>query len=138
MRFQFANDARGRAQFKNLRAQLNSKLAALGPSAGFINQALKGGQATQLWLDQSIYLPMTPVQARALALLPFVSDVFENFKVQIPKPQRAVALSAAAAAPGEAWHLAKIGAPQAWAAGFKGQGIKIGHLDSGIDASHPS
>lgn len=72
-----------------------------------------------------------------MAQLPFVSDVFENFKVQIPKPQRAVALSAAAAAPGEAWHLAKIGAPQAWAAGFKGQGVRIGHLDSGVDARHP-
>ncbi|MBZ9713881.1 S8 family peptidase [Deinococcus multiflagellatus] len=137
VRFQFANDERGRAQFKNLRSQLNTKLAQLGPAAGFITQAINSGKATQLWLDQSIYLPLTPVQARALSLLPFVSDVFENFKVQIPKPQRAVALSAAAAAPGEAWHLAKIGAPQAWAAGFKGQGIKIGHLDSGIDAAHP-
>ena len=137
VRFQFANDARGRAQFKNLRGQLASRLAALGPAAGFIGQALNSGKATQLWLDQSIYLPMTPVQARAVAMLPIVSDVFENFKVQIPKPQRAVALSAAAAAPGEAWHLAKIGAPQAWTAGFKGQGIKIGHLDSGIDANHP-
>ena len=137
VRFQFGNDARGRAQLKNLRAQLSGRLAQLGSSAGFLAQAIKNGQATSLWLDQSIYLPLTPVQARALAALPFVTDVFENFKVQIPKPQRAVALSASAAAAGEPWHLAKIGAPQAWAAGFKGQGIKIGHLDSGIDPSHP-
>ena len=76
VRFQFANDARGRAQFKNLRGQLASRLAALGPAAGFIGQALNSGKATQLWLDQSIYLPMTPVQARAVAMLPIVSDVF--------------------------------------------------------------
>ncbi|WP_188968773.1 S8 family peptidase [Deinococcus aerolatus] len=137
VRFQFGNDARGRAQLKNLRSQLNGRLDQLGSAAGFLASAIKSGQATSLWLDQSVYLPLTPVQARALAALPFVTDVFENFKVQIPKPQRAVALSASAAAAGEPWHLAKIGAPQAWAAGFKGQGIKIGHLDSGIDPSHP-
>ncbi|QLG12538.1 S8 family serine peptidase [Deinococcus sp. D7000] len=137
VRFQFGNDARGRAQLKNLRSQLNGRLDQLGSAAGFLASAIKSGQATSLWLDQSIFLPLTPVQARALAALPFVTDVFENFKVQIPKPQRAVALSASAAAAGEPWHLAKIGAPQAWAAGFKGQGIKIGHLDSGIDPNHP-
>lgn len=137
VRFQFGNDARGQAQLKNLRAQLNGRLNQLGSSAGFLASAIKSGQATSLWLDQSIYLPLTPVQARALAALPFVTDVFENFKVQIPKPQRAVALSASAAAAGTPWHLDKIGAPQAWAAGFKGQGIKIGHLDSGVDPNHP-
>ncbi len=134
VRFNVANTTQGRALYKNLRSQLAAKLAALGPSAGFLNSALKSGAATQLWLDESIYLPMTPVQARALSLLPFVSEVFENFKVQIPK---AVALSAASAPAGTPWHLDKIGAPQAWAAGFRGQGIRIGHLDSGIDPSHP-
>ncbi|QFP78415.1 S8 family serine peptidase [Deinococcus sp. AJ005] len=137
VRFQFGNDARGKAQLKNLRSQLNGRLDQLGSSAGFLASAIKSGQATALWLDQSIFLPLTPVQARALAALPFVTDVFENFKVKIPNPQKAVALSASAAAAGEPWHLAKIGAPQAWAAGFKGQGIKIGHLDSGIDPNHP-
>ena len=136
VRFNLPNDERGRAQFKNLRAQLNTIVAQLGSAAGILGSA-NVKQATNLWLDQSIFLPLSPVEARRMAQLPFVSDVFENFKVQIPKPQRAVALSAAAAAPGEAWHLAKIGAPQAWAAGFKGQGVRIGHLDSGIDASHP-
>ena len=134
VRFNVSNTGQGRALFKNLRGQLNSQIAKLGPSAGFLKQAINSKKTTELWLDQSIYLPMTPVQARAVSLLPFVSEVFENFKVQIPK---AVALSTAAAPAGTPWHLQNIGAPQAWAAGFRGQGIRIGHLDSGIDASHP-
>ena len=110
VRFSFPNDARGRAVFKTARAQLQSRIQQLGAAGGFINQAVNSGRATQLWLDQSIFLPMTPVQARVLATLPFVDAVFENFKVQIP---RAVALSAASAPAGTPWHLEKIGAPQA-------------------------
>ncbi|WP_415577403.1 S8 family peptidase, partial [Deinococcus radiodurans] len=134
VRFNVANTAQGRALFKNLRGQLNSQIAKLGPSAGFLKQAVNSQKATQLWLDQSVYLPMTPVQARAVSQLPFVAAVFENFKVQIP---RVVAMSNASAPAGTPTHLQQIGAPAAWAAGFKGQNIRIGHLDSGIDPSHP-
>ena len=79
VRFKFSNTDRGRALFKSSRQQLQARLAQLGPAAGFINQAVNSGRVTQLWLDQSIFLPLTPVQARALAALPFVDAVFENF-----------------------------------------------------------
>jgi subtilase family protein len=36
-----------------------------------------------------------------------------------------------------AWHLTAIGADQAWARGFDGRGVLIGHLDSGICYDHP-
>ncbi|MEV1171675.1 S8 family serine peptidase [Nonomuraea sp. NPDC049784] len=31
----------------------------------------------------------------------------------------------------------QIGAPEAWAAGFKGTGVKVAVLDTGVDATHP-
>lgn len=37
---------------------------------------------------------------------------------------------------GSAWHLNKIGAPQAWDYGM-GKGVTIAILDSGVDAAHP-
>src|SRR5688572_18326342 len=35
------------------------------------------------------------------------------------------------------WGVTKIDAPGAWALGFRGQGIKVGIFDSGIDVDHP-
>ncbi len=135
VRFRIQDKPGGRDLFKSLRAQLQTALGQLGPLAGFVNRALKQNQNfSQLWLDQSIFIKATPLQAQALALLPVVDQVFENFPVRIPK---AVALSQSSAPAGTPWHLSKIGAPQLWAAGFKGQGVRIGHLDTGIDPNSP-
>ncbi|WP_420597195.1 S8 family serine peptidase [Deinococcus sp.] len=133
VRFQVANTPQGRDLFKNLRGQLQTSLNKLGPAAGFVNAAInKNG--VQLWLDQSIFVQLSPVQARVLATLPIVDEIFENFKVQLPK---AYALSAASAPSGTPYQLEAIGAKQAQAAGFKGQGVRIGHLDTGIDPNSP-
>ncbi|WP_344982494.1 S8 family peptidase [Deinococcus rubellus] len=125
----------GKKSAKELRKQLKDVLGKLGSANGLFNKLLKNkGKGAELWLDHSVYLKMTPAQAQALAKLPMVEEVFENFQVTVP---RASALSVAAAPAGTPWHLQAIGAPQAWAAGFRGQGIRIGHLDTGIDPSNP-
>jgi len=125
----------GKKSAKELRKQLQSTLGKLGSANGLFNKLLKTkGKGAELWLDHSVYLKMTPAQAQALAKLPIVEEVFENFQVTVP---RASALSVAAAPAGTPWHLQAIGAPQAWAAGFRGQGIRIGHLDTGIDPNNP-
>lgn len=38
---------------------------------------------------------------------------------------------------GVAWGVARLNAPHLWAAGFVGEGVRVGHLDTGIDATHP-
>lgn len=45
---------------------------------------------------------------------------------------------AARAAPKLTWGLRRIRAPQAWAAGFDGRGVLVGHLDTGVDGTHPA
>ncbi len=35
------------------------------------------------------------------------------------------------------WGVTDVGAPQAWAAGITGAGVKVGIMDSGIDITHP-
>jgi len=38
---------------------------------------------------------------------------------------------------GTTWGLSAIGAPEAWALGATGRGVKVGAMDSGIDPTHP-
>ncbi len=35
------------------------------------------------------------------------------------------------------WNLNQLGAPEAWAAGYAGQGVTVAVVDSGVDLSHP-
>lgn len=51
---------------------------------------------------------------------------------------RPVEAGATRAVSGTTWGLKRISAPQAWAAGFTGEGIVVGHLDTGFDPSHPA
>jgi subtilisin len=36
------------------------------------------------------------------------------------------------------WGLRRLGVPAIWKAGFTGKGVLVGHLDTGVDGSHPS
>src|SRR5688572_20270095 len=65
-------------------------------------------------------------QQAALAAAPGVTDVGENYPL-VPFGSRQVV----------DWGVQHIEAPAAWAAGFRGQGVKVGIFDSGIDVDHP-
>ncbi len=135
VRFKLSQTREGRALFQSLRAQLRSALQGLGPLAGPVNRLIQSNlTGAELWLDGSIVVKTSPLLVQALAQLPSVDVVFENFQVRLPKAQ---ALSEASAPAGTPWHLQKIGAPQVWAAGFRGQGVRIGHLDTGLDPNSP-
>src|SRR5688500_15588630 len=60
-------------------------------------------------------------QQAALAAAPGVTDVGENYPL-VPFGSRQVV----------DWGVQHIEAPAAWAAGFRGQGVKVGIFDSGI------
>ncbi len=59
-------------------------------------------------------------------------DVIENFEVPLVEP-----IETADSSGDERWHLEKINVAAAWSQGIKGNGVRIGILDTGIDASHP-
>jgi subtilisin family serine protease len=87
-----------------------------------------------LWLDSSVLVRLPGKAIEVLGAISSVDLIFENFAVRIPK---VMAQSAGSAPAGTPWHLERVGAAQAWAAGFKGAGVRVGHLDTGIDATHP-
>lgn len=39
---------------------------------------------------------------------------------------------------GESWSLGRLKIPDLWAKGLTGNGILVGHIDTGVDAAHPS
>lgn len=61
----------------------------------------------------------------------------------VPAPEislvRPVAVKAvASAAQSPTWGIKRLRVPELWAAGFTGKGVLVGHLDTGIDGTHPA
>jgi subtilisin family serine protease len=88
----------------------------------------------------------------AQAVLPSAPTIDQNFKLMTAQALKVTAADIAVLSQQEdveqIWpdlpvhtclnvSVPKIGAPKVWEAGFKGQGIKIGIVDTGIDETHP-
>ncbi len=71
-----------------------------------------------------------------LAARPEVDRIEANPEISNPLPEPTG--DRADAPQGIEWNVAKIGAPDAWALGFTGQGIVVGGADTGIDWDHPA
>ena len=71
----------------------------------------------------------------ALKKEPGVAGIVEAPQLRLIKP---VLKQAATVAPGFTWGLRELGVDQLHAQGITGKGILIGHLDTGVDDSHPA
>ncbi len=78
------------------------------------------------------------VDARGVAALQ--ADAQVDSVVGAPEPSLIRPVAAAAANPTVApsWGLKRLNVPALWNAGFTGEGIVVGHLDTGVDAAHPA
>jgi subtilisin family serine protease len=106
--------------------------AASRPAA----QALVPGarNVKDLWIVNGYALDASEASLADLAKNPNV-EVLDNFSVRTPE---VTPLAAPRNSAMENWGLAKIGAQTAWNGfGVTGRGVRIGHLDTGVDASHP-
>lgn len=73
--------------------------------------------------------------ADALSKHPDVAAVQKAPELSLIRPVRA---RAARAATSFTWGIRRIRADRLWAAGHKGKGVVVGHLDTGVDGSHPA
>jgi subtilisin len=71
----------------------------------------------------------------ALRADPAVASVQGAPKLSLIKPKR---IAEAKLTVNRTWGLVALKAPELWAKGFTGQGVLVGHLDTGVDGQHPA
>ncbi len=125
-----------------LRMNLARSRAELEPLLKELRSEGLSGEAVELWLAGALSLRATPEAARRLAAHPAVGRVWLDDRLSEPLggpldggPATATATPDARQA--LAWHLTRIGADAAWAAGYDGTGVLVGHLDTGVGYNHP-
>jgi serine protease AprX len=82
-----------------------------------------------LWAINGMAVSARPPVIRELAALTGVSSVRLDATVKLQA-------SAAGAAPVPGWNLAAVRAPGLWASGYRGAGVVVAVVDSGVDVAH--
>jgi subtilisin family serine protease len=115
-------------------AALKAQAAANRPASDTVKARYRG--ANDLWLVNGYALEVSPAELATLAQDPQVEAIYDNFPVKTPG-LIPVSFADSAWATNN-WGLGKIAAPEVWDLyGSRGQGVRIGHLDTGVEASHP-
>jgi subtilisin family serine protease len=81
-----------------------------------------------LWIANAIEVSATPAVVRQLAGRPDVAAVQPNATIQAP-----TAATTTLPEP----NLAAVNAPALWDLGYRGQGVVVASMDTGVDATHP-
>ncbi len=122
-----------------------SKAEAYLPGVAMVDQDLSRLTAENLdssWLTNTVRMMATPSMIGKLARSSKVAFVIPNFEVRLPRP---VEITEADLKPVQerqrdkpvTWGLDTLKIPQLWDKGLRGKDVLIGHLDTGVDESHP-
>lgn len=82
-----------------------------------------------------MYGTVDPTGLNNLRRSPRVSSVEEAPALSLIKP---VETKPTAATKGVTWGIQRLNIPSLWNAGFNGNGVLVGHLDTGVDGKHPA
>ena len=83
-----------------------------------------------LWICNGIALTAAPDVILKLAQLPGAFTITMDKTVELPRASSASAESAE-------WNLDAINVPALWDLGYRGQGVVVAAMDSGVDVEHP-
>ncbi|MBI3891216.1 MAG: S8 family serine peptidase [Candidatus Wallbacteria bacterium] len=94
----------------------------------------------ELWIANTVLLEADAALLRELAARPDVERIYRDVRVQaIPSRELIRKAGATAMAAGGNWAVDKVRARDAWSTyGVRGEGVVIGHIDTGVDAAHPA
>ncbi|MCB8985426.1 MAG: S8 family serine peptidase [Ardenticatenaceae bacterium] len=89
------------------------------------------------WIANMVWVRGDAALIEALARRPDVAHLYANPAVRSPEPF-APTLDRIQDSDGIEWNIAKVHAPDVWAAGYTGQTVVIGGQDTGYDWQHPA
>ncbi|MBI5304501.1 MAG: S8 family serine peptidase [Chloroflexi bacterium] len=121
---------RRRLVAQNLRAHADHTQAILRV---LLNTRLTQGRVREfrpLWVLNAIALTADSSVINELGQSPLVSRIVLDATIAAPRP---VVQTAAAAEP----NIARINAPALWNLGYRGQGVVVANMDTGVDYTHP-
>ena len=84
-----------------------------------------------LWIVNSIAVTATPAVITELAARREVREIRPNLRVAAPQ-----SATVTTSAPAET-NVALVNAPALWDLGYRGQGVVVATMDTGVDVSHP-
>ncbi len=130
---------------KNRRSRLKLVIRALRQTGiekqGAIIEVIKrernlGGVEgyTPFWIFNGLSVKATPAVIKKLALRDDVEEVMEDFPLPLPFLVNGM--------PRETdvdctWNIEMIRAPEVWSMGYRGEGVVVGIIDTGVDVTHP-
>lgn len=117
--------ARLRAVIHRLKADADGSQTALRARLRVLGAQGDVSEETPLWVTNAVAVTASARAVRELATRPDVASVVPDAITVQPV--------AAAAEP----NIARVGAPDLWAAGQTGQGVVVATLDSGVDLANP-
>ncbi|MEO7063317.1 MAG: S8 family serine peptidase [Dokdonella sp.] len=98
----------------------------------------RGIEYRAYWISNLLWARVSATDLVALAQRSDVAKLETNPQVAMRLPQQTTASPIPDAVEAVAWGVAKINAPQVWAAGFNGQGVVIAGEDTGYQWDHPA
>ena len=113
----------------------NFRTSRLELQESVVKEAPKG---VSLWLADAVAVSGTKAEIEELADHEDIESVDANPTFRIPEVLETPLEDTPEAIDGSAWGLAKIQAPEVWGGFGRGDGILIGHLDTGVDDTHPA
>jgi len=104
------------------------------PVITYLNQKIDAEVLNTFWLSNIILVKANEETLIELATLTTVEAVLMNFNVTVPAQEVGSEPSESAAL---TWNIAKVRAPEVWAMGITGEGIKFATTDTGLEIDHP-
>lgn len=126
--------ARQRGVIETLRAKAASSQKVLKALLTLRQAERRAGEVTYFWIFNGLAVTATPAVIQELAARPEVLKITPNETIQAPPLlSEKDELGSLSVQP----NLALINVSALWDLGYRGQGIVVANLDTGVDGSHP-